>query len=68
MKKGALMFCIFFGLIFSISQISAASVQAGLIKDEIKKLSHYAEDYESGNLNYMQFLTYLAETKQNINT
>ena len=44
--------------------ISSASTS---FDQEIQKLTHYAEDYEIGNINYVQLLLYMSNVKQNLN-
>ncbi len=37
------------------------------VDDEIKKLTKYAEDYESGSINYAQLVVYISSVRQNLN-
>ena len=37
------------------------------IKNEIQKLTHYAEEYETGNINYVQLLVYMSSIRENLN-
>jgi hypothetical protein len=48
-------------LFFSISYISAS------VEDEFKKLANYAQEYETGNINYVQLLTYSSAIRENMN-
>ena len=51
-------------ILLSISIISAAS---GSINTEMQKITHYAEEYETGNINYAQFMVYLSSVRENLN-
>jgi len=42
-------------------------VLASSIDDEIQKVTHYAEEYETGNINYVQLLVYTSAARQNLN-
>lgn len=44
----------------------SVSVHAAPLDDEMQKLTHYAEEYETGNINYPQLLVYLSNAQQNI--
>jgi len=59
MKK-ALTFA--FLLVLGISLVSSASVDS-----EIQKLTKYAEDFETGNINYVQLLVYSSAVREQIN-
>ncbi len=37
------------------------------IDSEVKKLTHYAEDYETGNIDYVQLILYASSVSQNLN-
>jgi len=37
------------------------------VDDEIKKLTYYAEEYETGNINYVQLITYTSSIRENLN-
>jgi len=54
-----------FSLILLISLIS--SVSASGIESQISKLTSYAEEYESGNINYAQLVVYLGNTREKMN-
>lgn len=60
MKKSLVIF--FLSLIFFIPFILSASVDS-----EIQKLTYYAEEYETGNINYVQLRVYLSSVKENLN-
>ncbi len=47
--------------------IFSATISAASIDDEFKKLANYAMEYESGNINYVQFLVYTSSIKGKIN-
>ncbi|MDP2925185.1 MAG: hypothetical protein Q8N99_02320 [Nanoarchaeota archaeon] len=52
--------------IFSIIMLSIM-VSAASIDSEIKKLTNYAGEYETGNINYVQFLIYSSAVRENMN-
>lgn len=54
---------LFMATLFSLSFVSAASS----VNQEIQRLTHYAQEYEIGNINYAQFSVYLASVEQNLN-
>jgi len=37
------------------------------VEDEIKKATHYAEDYETGNIDFVKFLLYMSNVRQGLN-
>jgi len=47
--------------------IALPVVLADSVEDEIQKLTHYAEDYETGNIDYVQLLLYLGSTREKLN-
>lgn len=54
---------IFFLVVFLSVQI----VSANSVDSEIQKLTYYAEEYETGNINYVQLRVYLSSVKGNLN-
>ncbi len=64
MKKGGI-FCIALGLILIFSFYVAAAGNS--VESEIQKFTHYAEEYEAGNINYVQFLLYSSAVRQKLN-
>lgn len=60
-KRGAILTAVIIFL-FLISFVSASSID-----EEIKKMTNYAEEYETGNINYVQLLLYTSSIKQNLN-
>ncbi len=48
--------------VFLLSLVSANSVD-----NEIQKITHYAEDYETGNINYIQLLLHVSAIRENLN-
>ncbi len=42
-------------------------LSASSVEDEIQKITHYAEEYETGNINYVKLQLYLSSVKQNLN-
>jgi len=61
MKKKVLI--IVFALILFLSPLILASG----IDSEIKKLTNYASEYETGNINYVQFLVYSSSVREKMN-
>lgn len=59
-NKGVIL-AVLFIILFS-SSVYAASIDA-----EIKKITNYAEDYETGNINYVQFLVYSSAVREKMN-
>ena len=60
MKEGLI-----FGLLFIVFLSSFAA--ANSVNDEITKITNYAEDYETGNINYAQFLVYSSAIRESLN-
>jgi hypothetical protein len=58
-KRGLIIIALF--LLIVLPTISAT------VDSEIQKITHYAEEYETGNVNYAQFLTYLSSARENLN-
>ncbi len=67
-KKGfrSLLFVLILILIICAQFAYAASDLK--LEDEIKKATHYAEDYETGNINYAQMVVYMAAVKEDIDS
>ncbi len=42
-------------------------ISASSVDDEVQKITHYAEEYETGNINYVQLLIYTSAVRQNLN-
>jgi hypothetical protein len=55
-------------LVILLSQQALAAISTTIIPNEITKLSHYGEDYESGNINYAQLIVYISAVRQDINS
>ena len=53
---------VFLAVFFLFTFISASSVE-----DEIQRITHYAEEYETGNIDYVQLQLYLSSVRQNLN-
>jgi hypothetical protein len=43
------------------------TILASSVNDEIQKATHYAEEYETGSLTYVEFLLYVSSVRNNIN-
>jgi hypothetical protein len=61
MKK-LVIFATLFLIIFSLISVSAT------IDSEMQKVTYYAEEYETGNINYAQLLVYLSSAHQTLNS
>ncbi|MFH1307670.1 MAG: hypothetical protein ABIH72_02355 [archaeon] len=59
-KRGLVVFFLF--IFLACSLVSAASIDI-----EIQKLVSYAQDYESGNIDYVQFVIYSSYVRQKMN-
>ena len=65
-KKGDFTYSLLcFFVVFII--FAAGRVSAEEIDFEIAKLTSYAEEYESGNINYVQLVIYLSSTREKMN-
>ncbi len=65
MEKRVVSFVILIMLfLFSISIVLAVSNSAD---SEIKSITHYAEEYEIGNIDYVKLLVYISKSRQNLN-
>ncbi|MDP3966570.1 MAG: hypothetical protein Q8Q04_03500 [archaeon] len=46
---------------------STSSASSGSFEDEIKKVTYYAEEYETGNIDYPRLVIYLGTQREKIN-
>ena len=60
MKRGVLILFLAFVLFIPV-------VSSGSIDSEIQKITSYAEDYETGNINYVQLLVYTSSVREKMN-
>ncbi|MFH1918025.1 MAG: hypothetical protein ABIJ14_02920 [Nanoarchaeota archaeon] len=60
MKKGVLFFVLLMLILLPIAS-------AGSVDSEMQKVTHYAEEFETGNINYVQFLVHLSSVRENLN-
>lgn len=65
MVKRGLVIALVLLLLSFITSVSAVSTAP--VDDEFKKLAHYAGEYETGNINYVQFLVYTSSIKGKMN-
>jgi len=67
MKKGMRisLFLILSMFIFSILGISI--ILADSVDDEMRKITHYAEEYETGNIDYVRLMLYLSSAREGLN-
>src|SRR3989344_2907800 len=42
-------------------------ILASSVDDEIQRITHYAEEYETGNIDYVQLQLYLSSVRQDLN-
>ncbi|MFH1425681.1 MAG: hypothetical protein ABIG28_03070 [archaeon] len=63
-KREVLIFFVVSMLAFGVFFVSGAS--SG-VDDEMKKFTHYAEEYETGNIDYVKFLIYSSSVRENLN-
>ena len=54
---------IFLGIVFSVQITSAESS----VSDEMQRVTHYAEEYETGNINYVQLMVYTSAVRESLN-
>ena len=57
--------CFVFALVLLV--IVSGFVSASGIESEIAKLTNYAEEYETGNINYAQLMVYLSNAREKMN-
>ena len=58
----------FFALVLSLLFVIGLNlVSSGSVDSEIQKITNYAEDFESGNINYVQLLIYSSAVREEIN-
>ena len=65
MKKRGL--SILFSLILSLFLMASVLAVSTSADSEIKKITHYAEEYEIGNIDYVKLLIYISASRQNLN-
>ncbi|MFH1237895.1 MAG: hypothetical protein V1491_00450 [archaeon] len=54
-------------ILFLLSLFLLPTVLAGSVDDELQKVTYYAEDYEIGNINYVQLMVYLSSVRGSLN-
>ncbi len=54
-------------LILSLLLITNVLAVSSSADSEIKKITHYAEEYEIGNIDYVKLLVYISASRQNLN-
>ncbi|GAG09850.1 unnamed protein product, partial [marine sediment metagenome] len=59
MKKRVIITCL---ILFFLPIVLASSID-----DEMQKITHYAEEYEIGNIDYVKLLLYTATVRKNLN-
>ena len=52
---------------FLVLAFSLALVSASGVDEQIQKLTHYAEEYETGNINYVQLLVHTSAVREELN-
>ncbi len=63
MQKGVFLI----GILIVLAASSLVSGATLSVEQEIKRLAHYAQEYEIGNINYAQFSVYLASVQEHLN-
>src|SRR3989344_709704 len=63
-KRGVILLISLILGLFLIGSILAISNSAD---SEIKSITHYAEEYEVGNIDYVKLLVYISKSRQNLN-
>ena len=64
MKKRAIIYSCIIAIFIVLSFISAQEVDS--VESEIKKLTHYAEEYETGNIDYVQLVIYSGTVRERL--
>ena len=54
-------------ILFAIALLILPTLLGASVDDEIQKITHYAEEYEVGNINYVQFLVHLSYVRESLN-
>ncbi len=67
MKKEVKIFLFLLAISLILLDTSFISADSSSVNNEIQKITHYAEEYEIGNINYIQLMVYLSSVKQNLN-
>lgn len=62
MKKGLLVLSI-----IALLAINIGIASANTINDEMQKITYYAQEYETGNINYAQFIVYQSYVRERLN-
>ncbi len=62
MRKGVVVLVLFVSFLFVIPFISAESVG-----EELQRVTYYAEQYETGNIDYVKLVVYLGSVRENLN-
>jgi len=63
MKRGGVIFILVIASLLLVPTILAE----GSIDDEIKKIGHYAEEYETGNIDYVKFVLHTSIIRESLN-
>jgi hypothetical protein len=53
--------------IFISSILSTSIILASSIDNEMQKITHYAEEYETGNIDYIRLMLYLSSAREGLN-
>src|SRR3989344_7630888 len=53
--------------VFLITVFLLAFISASSVDQEINRITHYAEEYETGNIDYLQLQLYLSSVRQDLN-
>ncbi|MEK6926264.1 MAG: hypothetical protein AABW50_03215 [Nanoarchaeota archaeon] len=55
------------GLFLLLALLLLPAISSSSVDSEIQKITHYAEEYETGNINYAQLVLQIGSTRQNLN-
>ena len=61
-KRGLFVFL----LVLIVLSVSVSSAESS-VSDEMQRITHYAEEYETGNINYVQLVVYMANVRESLN-
>jgi len=55
------------GALLILLVLSLCTASASTISEEMQRLTHYAEEYETGNVNYLQLMVHISAVKEGLN-
>ncbi len=66
-KREIFRFSLALGFVLLCSLLIATASAVGTVEDELKRVTFYAQEYETGNINYVQLMVYISASKQRMN-